>query len=87
MFDGATSADPDFASFDFVAGTNFVNMMRSVTMSSLGYATLLIRIENTNAQASLNLHGGTSQYDSSAATARANLIGRGWTITDSGVAP
>ena len=85
MFNGATSADPDMSGWDFSSVTNLGNMFRDVTLSTVNYDNMLIRLDAT-AGSGLALHAGSSKYTSgsAASTARANLISDSWTINDGG---
>jgi hypothetical protein len=50
------------------------------------WSNLLIKLDATNSRSGVVLGGGTSKYNPEAATARANLVARGWVITDGGPA-
>ena len=60
-------------------------MFRGVTLATERYSQLLIDLESGNLNDNVTFHGGNSRYNSSAVTARANLVARGWTITDNGL--
>lgn len=85
MFDGATLADPDMSGWDFGSVTSISSMFSGVTLSTENYDNLLVQLDSTATIVS-SLNVGTAQYTSSGAggTARANLIGKGWSITDGG---
>lgn len=55
------------------------------TISTVSYSNLLINLEANNANTAVTFDGGYSKYNSSASSARANLITRGWTIYDLGL--
>lgn len=85
MFNNASLADPDMSGWDFSSVTNLTNMFTGVTLSTVNYDNMLIRLDAT-APSNLTIDAGSSTYTSAGAggTARANLIGDGWTITDGG---
>ena len=85
LFRGASRADPDMSNWDFSSVTSVKDMFYGVTISTYNYDTYLIRLDAT-ASNGLSTTGGGSTYTSAGAggTARANLIGKGWTITDGG---
>lgn len=61
------------------------SMFYGNTINTERYSQLLINMEATNPNNNVTFHGGNSKYNSSAITARANLVARGWTITDGGL--
>tara|TARA_R110002167_G_scaffold123513_2_gene302484 strand:+ start:240 stop:1379 length:1140 start_codon:yes stop_codon:yes gene_type:complete len=71
---------------DVALVNNFDSMFSGVTLSTASYSAFLVHLESTNALSNEAFHGGNSLYDSSATTARASLVTRGWTITDGGLA-
>ena len=54
-------------------------------MTTARYSQLLIDLDNLNPNNNVVFTGQYAYYNSSAVTARANLISRGWTITDFGL--
>ena len=65
------------------------NFLTGRTIDTADYDALLIRLEATNSYSGgATLTGGNSKYTGggAAATARAALITRNWTITDGGIA-
>ena len=64
--------------------TNGGNMFNGNTISTPRYSQLLIDMNINNPINNVVFHGGSSKYNSSATTARANLVSRGWIITDGG---
>jgi len=60
-------------------------MFRGSTINTVRYSQLLIDLESGNPNDNVTFHGGNSTYNSSASTARANLISRGWSILDGGL--
>jgi hypothetical protein len=86
-FQNATGFDQDLSALDFSALTNASNMFNGVTLSTVNYDALLIKFDSDGAT-NVTFHGGGSQYSAgAAATARSNLVGKGWTITDGGQVP
>ena len=85
LFRGASRADPDMSNWDFSSVTSVKDMFYGVTISTYNYDTYLIRLDAT-APNGLTANGGGSTYTSSGAggSARASLIGKGWTISDGG---
>lgn len=72
--------------FNVALVNDFVNMFLGCTLNTASYSAFLVHLESTNALSNEAFHGGNSLYDSSATTARASLVTRGWTITDGGLA-
>jgi len=61
-------------------------MLYGVTLSTTHYDALLIGWSSQSLQNNVSFHGGNSQYSSSAAAARQDLIDTyNWTITDGGM--
>ncbi len=80
-----TQANLDFSNIDLTNITDFgVTFIGGTSTTPLNYANFLIRLESMNSSATGNISAGSIQYDSSAATARAALVTRGWTISDGG---
>ena len=78
------------ASISFASCTSWVNAFTSVTLDTASYDAILIRNDATNTNTPVTLTAGGSKYTkapSSSATARANLVTLGWTITDGGATP
>ena len=71
--------------FDWSSCDNFTNFLTNVTINTADYDALLIEID-ANGLSNGTLDGGNSQYTMAGAggTARANLIGKGWSIVDGG---
>lgn len=65
--------------------TSGFQMFLGNTINTERYSQLLIDMEASNPNNNVTFHGGNSKYNSSAVTARANLVARGWTITDGGL--
>lgn len=68
----------------FSALTDGTNIFYSQTINTQDYTDLLIRMEATNPNSNVPFSARLSKYFASAATARANLVARGWTISDAG---
>ena len=70
-----------------LSGTNTaLGMFAGVTLDTVAYSNLLISLDTYLPQSNLGFGGGNSKYNSSASTARANLVARGWSIVDGGLA-
>lgn len=89
MFQNALSANPDMSGWDFSQVTNMSYLLGGTTALTVeNYSALLIR-----AAATYPLTGAgmplivTVKYNASAVTARANLVSRGWHISDGGLEP
>lgn len=69
-----------------LSGTNTaLGMFTGVTLDTVAYSNLLISLDTYLPQSNLGFGGGNSKYNSSASTARANLVARGWSIVDGGL--
>tara|TARA_R110000824_G_scaffold32024_1_gene103702 strand:- start:309 stop:1967 length:1659 start_codon:yes stop_codon:yes gene_type:complete len=76
-----TLAKPGFTSV-----TLLNNAFYTVTLATGDYDELLLKLDN-GGQSTVTLNGGSSKYSAgAAATARASLVTKGWTITDGGPA-
>ena len=85
MFYEATSADPDMSGWDFSSVKKMNDMLSGLTLDTVDYSNLLIRIRETTTQSDVSFHGGSSKYNASATTARDELINDlNWTIQDGG---
>lgn len=77
---------PDFSSWNFTDATDMTAMLQGTsTLSTQSYDILLNQIDLTSTQTNVTFHAGNSKYSANGATARANLIGKGWVITDGGI--
>lgn len=84
MFNGCGLTDlPPGVMFSSLTIGNTMFLGNNINPSR--YSQLLIEMESTNPNNNVNFHGGSSKYNSSAISARNNLIARGWTITDGGL--
>lgn len=96
MFNGATSFNQDISDWD-ISGLltctecgeeapklGAINMLRGTSFSTVNYDLLLVAWDALGTS-NIRFHAGSAQYSSGApATARANMVSRGWTITDGG---
>ena len=91
MFNGATNFNQDISDLDIsglLTGEELklgaINMLRSTSFSTVNYDLLLVAWD-TLGTSNIKFHAGSAQYSSGApATARANMVSRGWEITDGG---
>jgi hypothetical protein len=90
MFNACSSLNQDFSSWNFSSCTNLSSFMTGVTLNTAHYDALLI-LWNTykndwfSSGSSMTPNMGNSKYSAgAAATARASLITKGWSITDGG---
>ena len=88
MFDGAESFDQNLGDWDISGVTALTEFFRSNHgLSTSNYDSTLVGWAPQNVQNGINIHFGNSTYSAgSAASARATLVGKGWTITDGGQA-
>ena len=89
-FDGATSFNQNLSGWDISglsSSSSLNNFMRSVTLSSTNYDSLLNNWNTNKASYRNDLvpNFGISKYSSAASGARAGLIAYGWVITDGGI--
>ena len=89
MFDGAVSFDHDLSAWDISNVDDADEMFLGVTLSTANYDELLEGWEDQADTAVINFGAGNSTYTGGgdAADARAVLVGKGWVITDGGIAP
>jgi hypothetical protein len=69
---------------DLRALTNGGEMFQGVTLPTVDYSNILIRMEANNPNNNVTFHGGNSKYNVAGGVARAALVARGWIITDGG---
>ncbi len=88
MFNGCTAFNKDVSTMlDWSKVTNMARFMlgkSSANYNATYYDRLLIVLD-AGGQSSVTLGMGTIKHTSAGATARANLLTKGWTITDGGV--
>lgn len=65
--------------------TNGLTIFSGITINTARYSQLLIDMESLNPNNGVTFNAANSKYNSTAVTARANLVARGWTITDGGL--
>lgn len=75
-----------FATRNFYAMTLGASCFLNTTLPTSDYSDILITQNANNANTGVNFHGGNSKYNSSATSARTNLVSvKSWTITDGGL--
>jgi surface protein len=82
----ATSFDQDISTWDITSLTNGTGMLQNSAFSQTNY-DLLLPAWDAYGTSNVPFHAGPAQYaaaPSAPATAHANMLGRGWTITDGG---
>ena len=81
--------DFSLAAWDISSATNMSNFVYngSVKFSTASYDAGLIYWATLNVKLNVPLTIGTAKYSAAAASARAVLISKGWTIIDGGVCP
>lgn len=89
MFNGCTNFNQDISSWSITSLNTFssssaIQMLRLTAFSTINYDLLLVAWDSYNTSGN-HLTFTPSQYSAGApATARANMISRGWIITDGG---
>jgi surface protein len=86
MFFNAINFNEDISSFNISSLTYATSMLQSSAFSQTNY-DLLLPAWDAYGTSGVTFHAGTAQYTaapSAPATAHANMLGRGWTITDGG---
>jgi surface protein len=87
MFDHCTNFDQSLSGWDVSSVNSASNFMRSCTLSTTNYDSTLGGWSSQSVQNGVNIHFGNSTYSAgAAASARATLVSKGWTITDGGQA-
>lgn len=88
FFRGATVFNKDVSTWfnwsNITSMTDFMRGKTSANYNPLYYDNLLIALDN-GGQINVPLGMGTIKYTSAGATAKANLVAKGWTITDGGM--
>ena len=87
-FYGATAFDKDLGSWNVSSVTDFTNFMTLKTPSTF-LASNLDAIYNgwdsRAVQTPIVITFGSAKQTAASSTARASLVGKGWTITDGGI--
>jgi len=90
MFFEATAFNKSLAAWNVTSltGPQSLFFANGSGLSTTNYNSLLISWASQNVKTGVSINFGTSQYTagSDAATARATLVSKGWTITDGGTA-
>ena len=85
MFDYTYRFDQPLGGWDVSNVTSATEFMMHGGLSTANYDNTLIGWAPQGVQNGVNIHFGTSEYSAgAAATARATLVSKGWTITDGG---
>lgn len=86
MFYLCTNFDQDVSAFQINSLTNAASMFLLSGFTQTNY-DLLLPAWDAYGTSNITFHAGTAQYGAGApTTARANMLSRGWTITDGGAA-
>ena len=84
VFYNCTVFDQDISGWDISSLTIANNMLALTAFSTANY-DLLLPLWDAYGTSNVTFHAGAAQYNAGApATAHANMLGRGWSITDSG---
>ena len=84
MFNGCTVFNQDVSSLDITSLTTATGMFQNSAFSTINYDKLLVAWDSFGTS-NVPFHAGNAKYSSgAAATARANMVSRGWTIIDGG---
>ncbi len=87
LFQDAPSANPDLSNWDFSlvdeSGINYI-FNRATSLTNENYSKFLIQLERTSSLSGQQLGNVSAQYNLTAASARENLVARGWFIVDGG---
>lgn len=86
MFRDAAKAVPDMSAWELAAVETMSGMFSGVALPASNWSALLVRAAKTAKQEGVVLDGD-AHWDNTAATARAELIARGWVISDLGARP
>ncbi len=85
MFYGATNFNQPIGSWNVSNVTNMTSMFLNKTLTTQNYDNLLIGWAPQSLKTEVSFHAGSSKYSAGdAATAKATIISKGWTITDGG---
>ena len=87
MFYNCTGFDQSLAGWDVSNITNATSFMHGCTLSTANYDSTLGGWSSQSVQNGVNISFGNSTYSAGAAASdRATLVSKGWTITDGGQA-
>jgi surface protein len=87
-FYGATAFDKDLGSWNVSSVTNFTNFMTLKTPSTFSASNLDAIYNGWDSRAvqtPIVITFGSAKHTAASSTARASLVGKGWTITDGGI--
>ena len=84
MFRNTVVAVPDMSEWEIPAVTTMAGMFRGVSLPTQNWSDLLSRAAHTSTRQEVVLDGGESHWNASAIEARAQLLARGWRISDLG---
>ncbi|RYZ91250.1 MAG: BspA family leucine-rich repeat surface protein [Proteobacteria bacterium] len=87
MFKGALVFNQTLSTWIPLLVVDMTEMLSGSAMSQANYTSTLIGWAAQNLQSNVPFGIGTTQYLSGATSARATLLGEGWTISDGGLAP
>jgi len=87
MFQQASSFDQSLGAWEIPLLTTAGSMLSASGLSTANYDALLIGWAAQTTQSNVTLGAQSIQYSAAAQAARGVLVGRGWTITDGGLAP
>ena len=88
MFDGAVAFDRDLGSWNVSSVTSFTSFMNGKTPSTFTAANLDAIYNGWDSRAvqtPIVITFGSAKHTAASSTARASLVGKGWTITDGGI--
>ena len=84
MFREAVAATPNMADWEISAVTTMEGMFTGVSLPAQNWSDLLISASQTSSHNEVVLDGGQSHWNAAAGSARAELVARGWRISDLG---
>jgi len=87
MFNGASSFDQSLGEWQIPALTQATTMLNSSGLSTANYDALLMGWAGQTTKNNVLFGAQSIKYSAAAQAARGTLVGRGWTITDGGLAP
>ena len=89
MFSGNTDFNQDISNLDYSSATggfSVRDLVNNTGLSQANYNALLIKLEDTTTLTNVSFAATGLEYTSAAASARAALVTRGWTITGDSLA-